>query len=306
MTDGNGYWSSESAFRPHTEDTNGGKAASGVWFGTNGLGTVCAPDDSLGAFPYGTYLFEEQASEANEGYGLISFSVTISRHLYTVDIGTKSDEPEKKIVPKEDPPSYTLEKRRVSEASPNGAGKFGFLRGDMVTYEAVVTNTGAKTLTMDVTDSFEKAEYFNDLKIVRIRGGKVNSSGGAAANITLEPGEKAVITYTAIVSEKARELLSGHAADDGTGYVNTVRTTNVRTPDGEKPEDLEANAHTPVRTPAKAAYAGTPLYSPSAPVTGDSHRVFLTALTAAVSFLVVFISLILQYNRRSRRNRYRY
>ena len=301
MTDENGYWSSESVFRAHTEDTNGGGEKSGVWFGTNGLGTVCDPDDSLGAFPYGTYLFEEQSSEANAGYRLISFSVTVSRHGYTVDAGTKSDEPEE-VVRKEKPASYTLQKKRVTEASSNGRGKFGFLRGDTVTYEAVVTNTGEKTLTMDVTDSFEKKEYFTDLKITRIRGGKVNSSGGASANITLEPGEKAVITYTAAVSEKAKELLADHAADDGKGYVNTVRTTNVRTPDGSALEDREAEAHTPVREAVKAA--GAVVRRAGSPKTGDRQRLFLLMLTAAVSLITVFFSAVMQYNRRSRRNRY--
>ncbi len=97
MTDENGYWSSESSFNLHSQDTNGGKADSGTWFGTNKNGTVAPVNDQLGAFPFGTYKFEEQKTDANKGKKMISFSVTVSRDKYTVEAGTKSNENEQPI-----------------------------------------------------------------------------------------------------------------------------------------------------------------------------------------------------------------
>lgn len=97
MTDENGYWSSESSFNLHSQDTNGGKADSGTWFGTNKNGTVAPVNDQLGAFPFGTYKFEEQKTAANKGKKMITFSVTVSRDKYTVEAGTKSNENEQPI-----------------------------------------------------------------------------------------------------------------------------------------------------------------------------------------------------------------
>lgn len=82
VTDENGYWSSSSDYIKHTQDTNGGTANSGTWFGTE------KADDSKGALPYDTYTVEEQRCDANEGKALVKFTVTISRDGFTVDMGT--------------------------------------------------------------------------------------------------------------------------------------------------------------------------------------------------------------------------
>lgn len=83
VTDANGFASTASSWNPHSADTNGGTAESGVWFGEG------AVSDSLGALPYDTYLVEEQRCEANAGYDLIpAFEVSIYKDSVTVNLGT--------------------------------------------------------------------------------------------------------------------------------------------------------------------------------------------------------------------------
>ena len=57
--------------------------------------------------------------------------------------------------------------------------------------------------------------------------GSLNRISGSVANITIRPGGYAVVTYSADVRDQAKEFLSGAAADDGLGYLNTATTANV-------------------------------------------------------------------------------
>ena len=72
---------------------------------------------------------------------------------------------------------------------------------------------------MDVSDQFtQNPEFFTvpKLKDVKFDGkGTWNNKGKDEfiANITLEPGEKAVVTYTAVVSDVAKEYLAAKAKD---------------------------------------------------------------------------------------------
>lgn len=80
VTDENGFLSSASGY------------AGRIWFnGYNDDETGAKPDDSLGAFPYDTYLMEEVSCEANEGFELISDTITIAEPRVTVDLGTYND-----------------------------------------------------------------------------------------------------------------------------------------------------------------------------------------------------------------------
>ena len=58
-TDENGYYSSKNDWNPHSQNTNGGGAEDGLWFGQTTGGAMAAVDDSLGALPYGVYLIDE-------------------------------------------------------------------------------------------------------------------------------------------------------------------------------------------------------------------------------------------------------
>ena len=89
MTDENGYFSSASAFNPHTQDTNGGKATSGLWFGDS------EPNDDHGAFPYDTYTIKEIEGKNNEGKVMYEGTFVVSRDNFLLDMGSveNRDEP---------------------------------------------------------------------------------------------------------------------------------------------------------------------------------------------------------------------
>ena len=88
MTDENGVYDSSSTFVKHSQDTNGGKATSGLWFTGESTGTKAPVDDSLGALPYGTYKIEELPCKENEKYVPFNDTFTVSRDGYTVDFNT--------------------------------------------------------------------------------------------------------------------------------------------------------------------------------------------------------------------------
>jgi len=178
-------------------------------------------------------------------------------------------------------PAYEMYKIRTTKA-PSKGDKYGFFAQDEVEYEVHVENTGNIALTMDISDQFtQNPEYFTvpKLKDVKFEGeGTWNNKDKDefVANITLEPDEKAVVTYTAIVSDDAKEYLAAAAkdsdskdekgndinreyqknkTDDHDGYWNTAKCDNVTYPNPDKPEEpgtLEPKddvAQTPVQKP---------------------------------------------------------
>ena len=111
VTDENGYFSSEASWNAHSSNTNGNDwvldvdgtidsseldLSAGIWFGLTSEGNAVDADDALGALPYDTYLIEELRCTANEGYQLISTTVTVSRDGVLIDLGTL-DDPEAEI-----------------------------------------------------------------------------------------------------------------------------------------------------------------------------------------------------------------
>ena len=178
-------------------------------------------------------------------------------------------------------PAYEMYKIRTTKA-PSKGDKYGFFAQDEVEYEVHVENAGNIVLTMDVTDQFtQNPEYFTvpKLKDVKFDGeGTWNNKDKDEfiANITLEPGEKAVVTYTAVVSDDAKEYLAAAAkdsdskdakgndinreyqknkTDDHDGYWNTAKCDNVTYPNPDNPDEpgtLEPKddvAQTPVQKP---------------------------------------------------------
>ena len=195
-------------------------------------------------------------------------------------------------------PKYEMYKIRTTKA-PSAGDKYGFFAQDEVEYEVHVENTGNIEITMDVTDNFtQNPEYFTEpkLKDVKFTGKgtwnnkadfikdeKAKDSDSAEkkdvkqiANITLNVGEKATVTYTAVVKDEAKEYLAANAkdsdskddkgndtnrvyqknkTDDKDGYWNTAKCTNVTYPNPENPEEpgtLEPKddvAQTPVQKP---------------------------------------------------------
>ena len=157
------------------------------------------------------------------------------------DIPDKEDDAHTPVQePKEPPkPDYELSKERVSEAPAKaGTSGYGFFKGDKVLYDVTVTNTGDMDLSMTVTDNFTDTAYFSEPKAVSVQFfkdggtedadmGEIVSLEGNAAKIKLAVGGYAVVRYEADVLEAAKELLSEHAVDDGQGYLNTARSTDV-------------------------------------------------------------------------------
>lgn len=108
VTDENGMVSTASSWNAHTERTNanddavsedGGAltvdehaldSSAGVWFGGR-TDEPAAADDQLGALPFDTYTVSELRTSANEGMGLVTFDVVVSRNGANLDLGTVVD-----------------------------------------------------------------------------------------------------------------------------------------------------------------------------------------------------------------------
>ena len=240
-----------------------------------------AVDDGLGYLNTATTtnvtgISREYSGEDTDGDGkgdIVTEKVVIKED-YPEELGDKEDTANTPVQEPDDGedgenPSYVMDKTRTTEAPEKGeTAKYGFFRGDTVTYVAHITNTGDMPLKMFVTDAYAPAvrDYFEDLKITKIEGAEDISEssmgiGTNTAKIRLEPGQTAAITLTAVVSENAPESLAFMAEDDGNGYLNTVRTYNVRAEKEDGTEggpdeypgipDKEDDAHTPVQTPSE-------------------------------------------------------
>lgn len=87
-TDENGIIDTSSDWNSHKDDTNGGSAESGVWFGEIG-----AIDDSKGALLYDYYTIDEIRGENNEGLKLLkNVEFRIYRDSTVLDLGTVTDD----------------------------------------------------------------------------------------------------------------------------------------------------------------------------------------------------------------------
>lgn len=183
-------------------------------------------------------------------------------------------------------PNYEMKKERVTDApEKTGTDKFGFYAGDVVTYDVTIKNTGSTRLTMNVTDSFEHAEYFSQPAIRAIRYyvnetgrmnsqmGQTHSINGSVANLTIERGGYAVVTYEATVLESTPENLASTAPDNGEGYLNTAKTYDVvgkyyeysgedHDGDGKGDEVTEKEIHDHPNLPDKEDDANTPVQEP--------------------------------------------
>lgn len=190
-------------------------------------------------------------------------------HLTVVDHAGDS----KKLDPQEDEaqtpvqePSYEMYKVRNEEATEKN-GKFGFGHGDKITYNVVIKNTSVKlSLIMDVTDQFvDSPEYFSTPVVKEVQNATENSRSedGNKVNITVKPGETAVVVYEVEVLNNAKEYLADEAKDsdsldadgkdcnresqantpnDNDGYKNEATVDNVTPNNPDNPD----KPHTPI------------------------------------------------------------
>jgi len=177
-------------------------------------------------------------------------------------------------------PGYEMYKVRTTKA-PKKGDLFGFYALDEVEYEVHVENTGNIVLTTTVSDTFtENPDYFTVPAVKTVRfsdNGTWNNEGETdKANITIAPGEKAVVTFTATVTDEAVEYLAHdkkdsdsrdkdgkdtnlvyqfNVTDDKDGYVNTAKCEETTYPDPKNPdnpvplEPKEDTSQTPVQKP---------------------------------------------------------
>lgn len=111
VTDDNGQFSTSADWASHKHNTNAGKTSEdGVWFGTS------EPDDSKGALPYDTYIIEEMRCDSNKGFELIPpFEIVVSRNNLVIDLGTLTDEYEKKSLFIPQRPAKTAKRLSLQE-----------------------------------------------------------------------------------------------------------------------------------------------------------------------------------------------
>lgn len=117
VTDENGSYDSRASWTPHTAyvddegiehktnandallsldgaaitDSRGLDSAAGTWFFGSANNQDAAPDNALGALPYDTYTVQELRCEANRGYQLVRFRLSVTRDGAAVDAGTLTD-----------------------------------------------------------------------------------------------------------------------------------------------------------------------------------------------------------------------
>jgi len=152
VTDENGIFNSAAAF--HSKDTNANdfllkdgketdaidsstlKTGCGIWFGMGRDGTVAEPDDTVPAFPYGSYTLTELRCTANKGYKLIEdypFSITkdvCEMRGRNVDLNCLHDEP---VPPQISTRAFDRNtKSRIADATPDENGMIHVAVSDTV------------------------------------------------------------------------------------------------------------------------------------------------------------------------------
>ena len=106
---------------------------------------MVATNDSLGALPYDTYTIEELRCTANEGYQLISATLTITRDGVTVDYGTLDDQPQG---------SVTIATHAYDQTDRDGSDNVGNVTlADKVTYSGLALGNEYKLVTTIVDAS---------------------------------------------------------------------------------------------------------------------------------------------------------
>lgn len=192
---------------------------------------------------------------------------------------------------------YEIAKSRIDAPEKPGTNpkKYGFKRGDTVTYTLTVKNTGTADLTMDVKDEFADSKYFTDLTYTEVKAGKDSAASDVAWNNNAGGGATATapnITVTAKVAQDTPEKLSDTTEyrkdPQSKGYLNTMTAINVKGTYTDKDDkgndksvvvtekefptelaDKKDTCTTPVQVPGTLGTPGTP-GTPDSPGTPNS------------------------------------
>ena len=146
VADGDGRFSTESHYAPHTLNTNANDAAlapdgtvvdesllssaNSVWF-SGASGTAGAPDDGAGALPFDVYRFDELVTSASYGHDPVSFEVAVRTDRTVVDLGRVGN----RVV------SLHTTARLASTGTDEGPAEEGARIVDTVAYEGLTPGT---------------------------------------------------------------------------------------------------------------------------------------------------------------------
>lgn len=253
----------------------------------NGTATVTFTVDvknvmgkELVAFETAFKVKEEDGSKPKDENGDETDEVEVAKH--------EDPEDEAQTV---EVPGYTMHKERVEDASAKGK-KFGFSPGEKVTYVVTYTNTSKTALiTLTASDDFvEGKDYFTKPLVVKVDGAKESTiaDNKETAEIKIEAGQSAVVTFETTIKEAAKEYLANAAkdsdsldadgnpthldnqankTDDKDGYKNVAKAENPTPenpnppdpddPNPEEPYDPLPPSEDPSQTPVKEPEIGT-------------------------------------------------
>ena len=298
VTDENGFLSSASEYASHTAKKSEGASvdsdgidgadgsdglqicrSDGIWFnGYNDDESGAKPDDSLGAFPYDTYLMEEVSCEANEGFELVSDRITIAEPRVTVDLGTYTDlripEPEISTAAS-DKRTGTHKARAADDMIIEDLVRYKGVRpGKNYTFEGVLVDksTGKLLLDDDGNEIRGSAEFY------------AQASDGEET-VEFRFGGSSLNGMDAVVYEYLKldgETIAAHA-----DIKSSSQTVSIRS------DDPPAQ-----KTPPSKKHQGKTPPLRKAPGTGDVQMLWLYAATAAAAALEILVLTLKRRNDR--------
>lgn len=171
-TDENGYFSSQSSYVKHSQNTNREQAKSGLWFGD-----LSILDDNEGALPFGDYTIEELSCSANAGLKMYKGKFQIDQNGMVWEFGT--------IVNSQiEIATQVLDTTTGSSTIGSMNDEYGYIIGDEVSIDGLSTGYAELKLKDKATGEYIKDTKGNDLKA----GGEITEGYGhdGMANLGLE------------------------------------------------------------------------------------------------------------------------
>ena len=171
-TDENGYFSSQSSYVKHSQNTNREQAKSGLWFGD-----LSILDDNEGALPFGDYTIEELSCSANAGLKMYKGKFKIDQNGMVWEFGT--------IVNSQiEIATQVLDTTTGSSTIGSMNDEYGYVIGDEINIDGLSTGYAELKLKDKATGEYIKDTKGNDLKA----GGEITEGYGhdGMANLGLE------------------------------------------------------------------------------------------------------------------------
>ena len=171
-TDENGYFSSQSSYVPHSQNTNNEQAKSGLWFGDTSV-----LDDNEGALPFGEYSIEELRCSTNTGLKMYKGKFTIDQNGMVWEFGT--------IVNSQiEISTQVIDTTTGSSTIGSMNDEYGYVIGDEINIDGLSTGYAELKLKDKATGEYIKGTDGKDLKV----GGEISEgyASDGLANLGLE------------------------------------------------------------------------------------------------------------------------